>query len=241
MTALAIFVGLTPDKGERVRGKPERPRRQLAITAPAADTTAEMTSMGRLRGLPPRDTPAAAYPWRPADWSPKAARCWRTATCGCPVGRCLDLPSEREAGPVMAAGVAARYEPYYQPRGITAVGMALVYDDPPDGHEWDAPLDVRPHAVITGREPEPYCARASCADRHGHWTEEHPEPDPLVAELLAARAERIAASGPVPGTLHPAITASLQAAGFTGHVTRQALDDSVIGTITPVQAEADAP
>jgi len=125
----------------------------------------------------------------------------------------------------------SRPAPGGSPMKVMSSVQALVYDDPLPGREYDAPLDVRHCAAA------PYCARPGCADRHTHWTEEHPEPDPLVAELLAARAERIAASGPVPGTLHPAITASLEAAGFTAHVTRQALDDSVIGTITPVSAD----
>ncbi len=65
----AVFVGLTPDKGTRVRGtEPQRPRRQLAITA-AADATAEIASMGRLRGLPVR--PGTAYDCHSTYWEPR--------------------------------------------------------------------------------------------------------------------------------------------------------------------------
>ena len=104
--------------------------------------------------------------------------------------------------------------------------MVTVTDDPAGRH-----ARPRVHAFTPGKPPEPYCAAAGCTARSAHWTEEHPRPsDPLVDELLKARADREEAerqnSAPQPGMLHPAIIASLEAAGYTGHATSAALYES---------------
>ncbi len=193
--------------GERCapRRPPQPERRQLAIAAgPAADTTAEMASMGRLRGVRP-------MPHSP-EWTPRNAQ--------------ADAAFERQYRETLAAKLEddllrsmffATPGPLAaivtdDPAGPPAV-QALVYDDPVPGREYDAPLEVRPHAA----EVAPYCSRPRCGDRGGHWTESHPEPSPAAEALLAERerATRLPDYALAPDAMN-------------GHLTVDSLVDSIV-------------
>ncbi len=93
---------------------------------------------------------------------------------------------------------------------------------PDDPHETGT---VMAAAVAARYEPQPYCARPRCADRHAHWTGQHPEPGPVAAALAAER-ER--------ATRLPDY--ALDEMG--GHLTVDSLLDSIIGHVFPPATEA---
>jgi hypothetical protein len=182
----------------------ERPRRQAAAAiAPAPDTTAEIASMARLRGLPagsgracsvcgvPRTDISCGHRkhdgvtagQRAGYWAP-AEPLWAAAAQAAAEGRIGPPPRKP----------AVRPESAYEMEPPSAA--VIVTGDPPGRHE-------RPRAYQVTAEP--YCSRCGTS---GHWRSGQGCEDAVVGELLARRRD---------GHVAAAVAGHLEAAGLKAY------------------------